>query len=271
MYQRDPRAYAYDDQITAYSSPGASGHSSHHSADYSTNGYPQQHGADQYYTTPPTQSMSGVHDVNSPNPYYRSMTPALAPAHRNPNSHVRDPRYYNASSYGGSSSTHASYAPTSPYSSSYAAPVDPRQLPVHRTPQPSAQFIPTPSEMAHSYNYNTTIITASIPEETYPPSGAYPPSTPTLPSPSHGGQRPSRISTGRPRTGSVTAAPTSPSGERFPCEVCGKTFSRSHDRKRHHETQHSPVPITHKCPYCVKAFSRNDSLKRHLDNGCDHS
>jgi len=198
--------------------------------------------------------------VNSSNPYFRSMTPSLTNTHRDP-SHGRDPRYYTPTSYGGSSSAQPGYAsPSHHYPSQYLPPTDTRQLPLHRTPQSPQQFIPTPSEIAHSYNYNHTILTASIPEENYPPSGDYPPGSHTLPS-SHGGQRPSRISTGRPRSGSVSgvASPTSassPSGERFPCEVCGKTFSRSHDRKRHHETQHAPMPITHKCPYCVKGFSR---------------
>jgi hypothetical protein len=50
--------------------------------------------------------------------------------------------------------------------------------------------------------------------------------------------------------------PLAVSGERFICEVCGKDFSRAHDRKRHHETQHAATPVTHKCVYCEKDFSR---------------
>ncbi|KAJ6463970.1 hypothetical protein C8R45DRAFT_1024802 [Mycena sanguinolenta] len=61
------------------------------------------------------------------------------------------------------------------------------------------------------------------------------------------------------------------SGERFICGVCGKDFSRAHDRKRHHETQHAATPVTHKCIYCEKDFSRADSLKRHIQNGCDEA
>ncbi|KAJ7162073.1 hypothetical protein C8R46DRAFT_1222212 [Mycena filopes] len=53
--------------------------------------------------------------------------------------------------------------------------------------------------------------------------------------------------------------------------VCGKDFSRAHDRKRHHETQHAATPVTHKCRHCDKDFSRADSLKRHLQNGCDEA
>ena len=73
--------------------------------------------------------------------------------------------------------------------------------------------------------------------------------------------------------------PPPPPAERFPCDKCDKTFSRfvvrvnrtsifcgpdhkgdlccrSHDRKRHYETQHHPVPVLHRCRYCEKEFSR---------------
>lgn len=63
--------------------------------------------------------------------------------------------------------------------------------------------------------------------------------------------------------------PPSPGTERFPCDKCDKTFSRSHDRKRHYESQHSSQPTSHRCPYCHKEFSRADSMKRHVDNGCE--
>ncbi|KAI0683147.1 hypothetical protein BC835DRAFT_1396861 [Cytidiella melzeri] len=64
--------------------------------------------------------------------------------------------------------------------------------------------------------------------------------------------------------------PPSPGGtERYPCDKCDKTFSRSHDRKRHYESQHSAQPTSHRCPYCKKEFSRADSMKRHVDNGCE--
>jgi hypothetical protein len=44
--------------------------------------------------------------------------------------------------------------------------------------------------------------------------------------------------------------------ERVTCEICGKTFSRAHDRKRHHESQHSSQNVSHKCLHCGKSFSR---------------
>lgn len=60
-----------------------------------------------------------------------------------------------------------------------------------------------------------------------------------------------------------------PSGDRYPCDLCDRTFTRSHDRRRHYETVHSTTPVLHKCRFCQKDFSRADSLKRHQDNGCD--
>lgn len=68
---------------------------------------------------------------------------------------------------------------------------------------------------------------------------------------------------------SATAAalPPSPGVERFPCDKCDRSFSRSHDRKRHYESHHLQTP--HLCPTCGKDFSRSDSLKRHIDNGCE--
>ncbi|KZT10909.1 uncharacterized protein LAESUDRAFT_721308 [Laetiporus sulphureus 93-53] len=67
----------------------------------------------------------------------------------------------------------------------------------------------------------------------------------------------------------VIPPPSSPSPgvERYPCDMCDRTFSRPHDRKRHFESQH--MQTSHACKYCRKEFSRADSLKRHLDNGCD--
>ncbi|KAH9839137.1 uncharacterized protein C8Q71DRAFT_498309 [Rhodofomes roseus] len=73
-----------------------------------------------------------------------------------------------------------------------------------------------------------------------------------------------------PSRGSALAPPKSspsPGVERYACDKCDRTFSRPHDRKRHHESQH--LQTSHSCQYCRKEFSRADSLKRHLDNGCD--
>ncbi|KAF8740191.1 hypothetical protein AX14_008372 [Amanita brunnescens Koide BX004] len=145
--------------------------------------------------------------------------------------------------------------PTSP--SLYYGPVSyPYHPPVQRNQQPhtNAGFIPTPSELTQISRY--------------PGASQTPGHTSELTNSEYGIPRRQPLPAERPRTGSG-GSPTTANGERFPCEKCGKTFSRSHDRKRHHETQHLPTPVIHRCRYCEKEFSRSDSLKRHVDNGCD--
>ncbi|CAA7261812.1 unnamed protein product [Cyclocybe aegerita] len=273
MQHREPRPYAYDDQNTTYSPP--------HQSDYAPTGY-QYDSTGHYYATPTHGSVGGGSDMANPaSPYFRSMTPSLVSSNRYPSGH-RDPRYYNSHGLVGSSSSlsQSMYtAHTQQYPSQYLPTSDQRSLPLSANPH-HPQFIPTPSEIAStyssSYTHPITPHSPAIPEDPYSTSLLDYPSPPHMVPSSHAshGHRPSRIVTGRPRTGSATAStsPTSassPSGERFPCEKCGKTFSRSHDRKRHHETQHLASPVIHRCVYCQKEFSRADSLKRHLDNGCD--
>ncbi|KAJ7661638.1 hypothetical protein B0H17DRAFT_1144613 [Mycena rosella] len=134
---------------------------------------------------------------------------------------------------------------------------------------PPRKFIPTPSEVYAN------------PRPPRPPSSALPghssragsystvPPHPILP-PAARPHPPSHSSRPRSSMGPLPIAGPS-STERYPCDVCGKDFSRAHDRKRHHETQHAATPITHKCIYCDKDFSRADSLKRHIQNGCDEA
>jgi hypothetical protein len=208
-------------------------------------------------------------DTNQPNPYVRSMTPSLVQTHRYPNPNPnpnRDTRYINSHGVVASSSNSSIAQPTyaSPnqyYDTPYIPPEYRTQISNHSHPR-----IPTPSEIANSYNYPhhmTTPQSPTIPEGPYTSSSVDYPAPPHM-FPSHAqgthGHRP-RIVTGRPRTASAAAStsPTSassPSGERFPCDKCGKTFSRSHDRKRHHETQHLISPVIHSCKYCGKEFSR---------------
>ncbi|KAJ7091967.1 hypothetical protein B0H15DRAFT_799714 [Mycena belliarum] len=129
----------------------------------------------------------------------------------------------------------------------------------HHAPRPR-NFIPTPSETyanprpprpASAMQVHSSRSNASYPPG---PHAALPPLRTPHQSSSH------------------SALPSaSTSTERFICEVCGKDFSRAHDRKRHHETQHAAAPTTHKCPWCQKDFSRADSLRRHIQNGCDEA
>lgn len=231
---RDPRPYTFDDPTGHY----ASAHSSHHSSDYSltTPAYPHYDAS--YYVTSAIGAMA-----DSSSGYYRGVSPVSNVRHNN--------------------SSHSRYYSSDLYTTD------------HRSSSSSSSFIPTPSDMAHSYNnYSSGLIPRS------PTSSSVERYATTLPYPSPhmmtgslgGGHRP-RVSTSRPRSGTLgsTGSTTSPTGERFPCEKCGKTFSRSHDRKRHHETQHLASPIIHRCRFCEKEFSRADSLKRHVDNGCDEA
>jgi hypothetical protein len=131
-------------------------------------------------------------------------------------------------------------------------------------------FIPTPSEMASVY---PAIRSHSGPEfrsqQSVEPSAEFAQHTHTRsqsnPYPTLGAQSPM-----------AGSPPPQPLTERFPCDKCDKTFSRfvfkvdhtsvlitkpsrrSHDRKRHYETQHHPVPVLHRCRYCEKEFSRSD-------------
>lgn len=185
------------------------------------------------------------------------MTPGIH-SHRYSNSASSREYYSSSGILNSSSSLQQPYANQGYYPNQY-----PNGGVESRSSSNQAQFIPTPSEMAHPYsNYPQTIPSHSPPiaSDSYGTGmNGYPNPVQMLPQHQHP-LRPSRISTGRPRTASgATTSPTSatsPSGERFPCEKCGKTFSRSHDRKRHHETQHLPTPVIHRCRYCEKEFSR---------------
>lgn len=195
------------------------------------------------------------------------MTPSLVSAHRYPQSSSRDARFYNSQTVEPSSSATSSVysSPNQYYSSQYVAPTEQRSPSFNQTSHSSSQFIPTPSQIAHNYNgYSHPLASRSptIAEDPYTSASLdYSTAPHIVPSshPQHG--RPSRLSTGRSRAMSgANTSPTSatpPSGERYPCEMCGKTFSRSHDRKRHHETQHLPTPVLHRCVYCEKEFSRH--------------
>jgi hypothetical protein len=161
--------------------------------------------------------------------------------------HATDPRYYHSSGMMPSSSTSGNTSPSAPYISSSHYP------PSHNTSSHNDRFIPTPSEIAHTYNYSGPI---------HDQHSSQSPAAFPIPSQHSSHHRhtssspilsPSRVSSTR----SPQAATNPNSNERFTCEICGKTFSRSHDRKRHHETQHIASPVLHRCRYCSKEFSRS--------------
>ncbi|KAF5380263.1 hypothetical protein D9757_008217 [Collybiopsis confluens] len=241
------RSYSYDDQGVGYSSNGAQGGPNY---PYSQHVYTEQTNGPYYGS-----QIAGTETHGHSDPRYgRSTTPAPGLGQRY-SRHVADPRYYQSSGMMPSSS-HSGNTPSAPYISSH------HYSSSHNTSTHNDRFIPTPSEMA-GYQYG------SIQDQ-------HPSQSPsTYPTPGHHSRHPRNPSTSPILTSSRVSgtrssqSSSSPTTERYPCEICGKTFSRSHDRKRHHETQHIPSPVLHRCRYCRKEFSRADSLKRHLDNGCD--
>lgn len=52
----------------------------------------------------------------------------------------------------------------------------------------------------------------------------------------------------------------------FACDICGSSFSRAYDCKRHRDIHTRQGK--HACPYCHKNLSRADALKRHIERGC---
>ncbi|KAF8915606.1 hypothetical protein CPB85DRAFT_1432907 [Mucidula mucida] len=109
----------------------------------------------------------------------------------------------------------------------------------------------------------------SLSRQAYYPRG-HPPSSSSHPRSPTDGRARSGSGQYRHLAANPTAAVASPP-ERFACHICKKSFSRSHDRKRHHVGQHLDSHARPVCPNCHKDFSRPDSLKRHRDNGCDES
>ncbi|KAJ7467172.1 hypothetical protein FB451DRAFT_1178399 [Mycena latifolia] len=218
--------------------------------------YDQNAGARPHY--PPT---SNVRAGQHPTPYYTPIAPAPPPSTSQYPSPPGYPSQYPTASdnRGYQASNSYPYNPSGPRSAS-------PPTSYHRPNQaPPRKFIPTPSE---AYANPRPPRPSSAMHGRAPYSSAHP-GMPPAARPPH----PHQSSSARPRSsmGIAPLASSSTSAERYICEVCGKDFSRAHDRKRHHETQHAATPVTHKCIYCDKDFSRADSLKRHIQNGCDEA
>lgn len=185
-----------------------------------------------------------------------------------------DHRSYYATSSQGPPMEH--YTSSSSPASSYATPNHPGHLnqqasrhhPPHHHPQ---QFIPTPSQAyVYSGSAAPSARTRSSVEPYYHMSPnpqhvmhASPAST------THGASGRSSSAHGHNHPSAQTGSMALATGERYPCDLCDRSFTRLHDRRRHYETVHATSPVLHKCRYCRKDFSRADSLKRHVDNGCD--
>ena len=52
--------------------------------------------------------------------------------------------------------------------------------------------------------------------------------------------------------------------EKFPCEICGKSFSRMDKLKEHNKIVHEGIR-EHKCETCGKEFGRANQLQANLD------
>ncbi|KAK7473225.1 hypothetical protein VKT23_001323 [Stygiomarasmius scandens] len=247
--QNNSRSYSYDDHGVNYTAGDSQTQQnySYNSQAYPRGVYPEQH--NQYYL--PNQVANVNTHVGTADP--RHYRPATSHGHRpSRTGSVADPRYYTGPGMvsQSSNSAHQSSPLTSYYSGSQYSSGD-----RFNSELASNQYEYSGQQMSQSPSMYTT-------PGHHQRQHRHPSTSPILTA------RPSHAS----RSGHSQPSPISPTTpERYPCEICGKTFSRSHDRKRHHETQHIPSPVLHRCRYCRKEFSRADSLKRHLDNGCDEA
>ncbi|KAG0701268.1 hypothetical protein DFH29DRAFT_573641 [Suillus ampliporus] len=253
-----PNTYSNNSHQTMQ--PHASAHHPRQSSSNSNNhtsGYPSQHSqilsGYPLDSTLPNGIIAGNHSSNvvQPLPFSNHPQHGTLPA-----TDARRPYYPPANQPNTYfPSHHHSSGPGPQYAINSHPHIDPQNLNAH--PQ---QFIPTPSQTYQVYSSTVTSNSRS---------------RPTIEPYYHMSPNPQHTSQG----GSPPAVPrsvhTSPSsnpallGDRFPCELCDRSFTRSHDRRRHYETVHATTPVLHRCRYCGKDFSRADSLKRHVDNGCD--
>ncbi|KAJ6594435.1 hypothetical protein B0H19DRAFT_61726 [Mycena capillaripes] len=205
------------------------------------------------YFPPPSNTRVG----HQPTQYYTPIAPAPPSSNYRP-SEYSSPAPYPPSQYP-PENRGSSYPSNQPGSSSYpfnaraSSPLNGPPISYHRhsstaQPQPRS-FIPTPSEA-----YANPSHPPRPPSAMHRGSGHY--SGTPHPAPPSSSRPPHQSGSSRPRSSMSNPPMTTSSGERFICEVCGKDFSRAHDRKRHHETQHAATPVTHKCVYCEKDFSR---------------
>lgn len=173
-----------------------------------------------------------------------------------------------------------SYATLNP--SAHLSP-QPSRHHAHLSQQQQQQFIPTPVQTFQGYPSaasNSSARSRSSIEPYYhmspnPQHVVHAPTASTTHAASATGGRsstahgPGSSHSHHPHVNTHTSTIVVTAGERYPCDLCDRSFTRLHDRRRHYETVHATSPVLHKCRFCRKDFSRADSLKRHIDNGCD--
>ncbi|KIK94098.1 hypothetical protein PAXRUDRAFT_473139 [Paxillus rubicundulus Ve08.2h10] len=240
--------YPRQDPRQIHPSAHSSRHPSHTPNDFATD--PSHHHTAVPYPTVNTQMPCGnmANHPSSPQQFpFSPYTPQSSQVDER-RSYFAPTSHANAlDRYALSHSPPSSYAPSAHMSS-------PRHVPQH-----GQHFIPTPSQTYQVY---------SSPSPASPPHSrsSVEPYYHMSPNPQHPVHSPAPVHNGRsthlPNSSTAT-------GDRFPCELCERSFTRLHDRRRHYETVHASSPVFHNCRYCHKDFSRADSLKRHLDNGCD--
>ena len=289
----------YNQCHSASHQPHPASHPSQSPDDYPPS-YPDpshQHAALSYAAvTPATPLPAGSIGASLPSFSFISLITCPPAAHQNITS-----QYYSPYVTQGTPEEHRSYYPSPPQDSAiehYSAASSPATS--YATPSPSShvssvnsppsghqtqlsqsqqnQFIPTPSQAYQVYS-------SVGPTPSARSRAAIEPYYHMSPNPQHavhphavpmahgaGGRNSAAPGTSHPHhvqasthTGTIVVA----AGERYLCNRCERTFTRSHDRRRHYETVHSTSPLLHKCRFCRKDFSRSDSLKRHVDNGCD--
>ncbi|KAF8554239.1 hypothetical protein OG21DRAFT_1484844 [Imleria badia] len=253
-------------------------HPSHSPDEYSAS-YPdpsQHHSTMSYAAVTPTSHLPSAHQ-NIPPQYPYSPYATQSPATQSP---PDDHRSYYATSSQGSAIEH--YPSASSPTSSYATPSPSSHL-NQQTCRHHAhlahhqqQFIPTPSQAYQVYSSTPPASSARSRSSVEPYYHMSPnpqhvmhasPASTTHAASGTGGRSNTAHGSGSnsTQTGTIVVA----AGERYPCDLCDRSFTRLHDRRRHYETVHATSPVLHKCRFCRKDFSRSDSLKRHVDNGCD--
>jgi len=126
------------------------------------------------------------------------------------------------------------------------------------------QYLPM-NQYSTLANYDGSYSRRRISQPPPPSPGTHMP-LPTMPSSGGVPVVPSNVPGNHHRSNSMAGTSSS---KTFVCEICGQSFTRAHDRKRHAQIHTRDPNEGPRCEWCKKKFSRDDALKRHIDHGCD--